>query len=39
MVGRETFLDLKIAAFKDINDKEVDQGNDCDDVIYSVLEY
>lgn len=26
VVGRETLLDLKIAAFKDINDKEVDHG-------------
>lgn len=39
MIGRETLLDLKIAAFKDINDMEVDQGNECDDIIYSVLEY
>lgn len=39
MVGRETLLDLKTAAFKDINDKKVDQGNECDDILYSVLEY
>lgn len=39
MVGRETLLDLKIAAFKDINNKEVDQGNKRVDILYSGLEY
>lgn len=36
MIGRETLLNLKIAAVKDINDKEVDQGNSCVGIINSL---